>query len=68
MLLFLSRGYFPFQFFVLGFDVFGREKIYHNTSTGKTGFGGITVSPLLDGALELEHLRGLPPRAWDPRD
>jgi hypothetical protein len=53
--------YFPFQFFVPRFDVFGREKIYHNTTAGKTGFGGITVSPLVDGALELEYLRGLPP-------
>jgi len=41
------------QFFAPGFDVFGREKIYHNTSTGKTGFGGITVSPLVDRALAL---------------
>ena len=36
--------------------MFGREKIYHNTSTGKTGFGGITVSPLVNGALELRAL------------
>ena len=36
----------------LGFKVLSRKKIYHNTCTGKTGFGGITVSPLLDRALD----------------